>query len=64
MTTDKDLEQRQRDKDNEMASMQFKSVRIEFYPEDIEKMKSMSHDEQMDYVIKLRQENRYIEVEE
>lgn len=64
MTTDKDLEQRQRDKDNEMASMQFKSVRIEFYPEDVEKMKTMSHDEKMEYVMKLRQENRYVEVDE
>ncbi len=64
MTTDKDIEQQQKNKDDEMSGMQFKIVKIEFYPEDVEKMKNMTHKEKMDYIKKLRQENRYIEVKE
>ena len=56
--------QKAKEYDAEMSGMKFESKKIEFYPEDIEKMKSMSHDEQMEYVMKLRQENRYIEVDE
>lgn len=44
---------------DEMGNMQFKATKIEFYPEDIEKMKSMSDEEMIDYAIKLRQEKRY-----
>lgn len=46
----------------EMATMSFKIQKIKFYPEDIAKMENMSHDEKMDFVCKLRQENRYIVV--
>ena len=66
MTADKDIEQKQKAKeyDEEMSGMQFKSVKIQFYPEDIEKMEMMPHKEKMAYLKKLRQENRYVEVEE
>lgn len=64
MTDEKNIEQLQLDKDNEMSGMEFKFVKIQFYPEDEEKMKTMPHKEKMAYVKKLRQENRYIEVEE
>jgi hypothetical protein len=45
----------------EMATMKFEMKKIEFYPEDLEKMKTMSHKEKMEYVKKLRQEKRYID---
>ena len=51
-------------KDEEMATMQFKIKKIEFFPEDIKKMEQMSHKERMEFVKRLRQEKRYIEVEE
>ena len=51
-------------KDEEMATMQFKIKKIEFFPEDIKKMEQMSHKERMEFVKRLRQEKRYIEVKE
>jgi len=48
----------------EMANMKFELKKIEFYPEDLEKMKKMSHKEKMEYVKKLRQEKRYIDKSE
>ena len=56
--------QKAKEYDAEMSGMKFESKKIEFYPEDVEKMKTMSHDEKMEYVMKLRQENRYVEVDE
>ena len=56
--------QKAKEYDEEMSGTQFKSVKIQFYPEDIEKMKTMSHKEKMAYLKKLRQENRYVEVNE
>lgn len=47
-------------KDNdEMETMEFKAEKIQFFPDDVEKMKSMSVDAQIDYAIKLREEGRY-----
>lgn len=61
---DKSIEQRQQDKDDEMSEMKFQSIEIQFYPEDEEKMKTMSHKEKMEFVKRLRQENRYVEVDD
>jgi hypothetical protein len=58
------IEFHQKEKDEEMATMQFEIKRIEFYPEDLKKMETMPHKEKMEYVKKLRQEKRYIEVKE
>jgi len=49
---------------SEMSGMVFQVKKIKFYPEDEEKMKTMGHEEKMAYVIKLRQEHRYVEVED
>lgn len=57
-----DFEKIQKNKDDEMANMQFAIKRIEFYPEDLKKMESMPHEEKMEYVKKLRQEKKYIEI--
>ncbi len=51
-------------KDEEMATMQFKCEKIEFFPEDMRKAENMSREEKMDFFKKLREEHRYIEVKE
>lgn len=48
----------------EMSGMRFKWVKIKFYPEDEAKMATMDHQEKMAYVKKLRQEHRYVEVDD
>ena len=35
--------------------------KIHFYDEDVKKMKSMTHEEKLDYIIKLKDAKRYIE---
>ena len=57
-------ETRQRDRDAEMSGMNFQSVKIRFYPEDEAKMAAMDHKEKMEYAMWLRQENRYVEVDD
>lgn len=42
-----------------METMEFKTQKIQFFPDDVEKMKSMSVDAQIDYAMKLREEGRY-----
>ncbi|MBR3929688.1 MAG: hypothetical protein IKJ65_11880 [Clostridia bacterium] len=55
---------KQRDRDEEMSAMRFRFVKIQFYPEDLKKMETMEHEEKMEYVMRLRKENRYVEVED
>ena len=55
-------EAKARDYDEEMSGMRFRPIKIQFYPEDLAKMETMEHKEKMDYLIWLRQENRYVEV--
>ena len=50
-------------KDEEMATMKFERKKIAFYPEDIEKMEKMSREEKMEYVKKLREDGKYINLE-
>lgn len=57
-------EVKQRDRDEEMSGMRFRFVKIQFYPEDLAKMETMDHEEKMDYVRWLRQENRYVEIDD
>ena len=52
------------DRDEEMSGMRFRPVTIAFYPEDLAKAETMEHDEKMDFFKWLRQEGRYVEVEE
>lgn len=47
------------EKFDDMAAMEFKTEKIQFYPEDLEKAKNMTMEEQTDFFIKLREENRY-----
>ena len=49
---------------DDMANMKFKTQKIEFYPEDLEKAKNMTMEEQTDFFIKLREENRYKVIKE
>ena len=44
---------------NEMSNLEFTCNKIQFFPEDEEKMKNMSFDEKMEYIDKLRDEGRY-----
>lgn len=44
---------------DDMGTMEFKTQKIKFYPEDIEKMKSMSVEEKINYAIKLREQGKY-----
>ena len=55
---------KQYDRYEEMSNMVFRTQKIQFYPEDLEKAETMEHDEKMDFIIRLRQEGRYIEVDE
>lgn len=59
-----DINKKSKEKDEEMATMKFVAKKIAFYPDDIKKMESMPHKEKMEYVKKLRQEHRYIDLED
>ncbi len=59
-----DEETKARDHYEEMSGMVFKAKKIQFYPEDLAKAETMSHDEKIDFFKRLRQENRYVEVDE
>jgi len=61
---DNNIEVKQKEKDEETATMKFEIKRIEFYQEDLKKMETMPHKEKMEYVKKLRQEKKYIELSE
>ncbi len=41
-------------------NLEFKAIKIEFYPEDIEKMKGMSLAEENSYKLQLKLQGRYI----
>ncbi len=56
-------ENKQKDLYEEMSGLLFQWANIRFYPEDLEKMVDMEHDERMAFVTKLRQENRYIDLD-
>lgn len=45
--------------EDDMANIEFKTEKIQFYPEDLEKAKNMTMEEQTDFFIKLREEERY-----
>lgn len=49
---------------NETENLKFKKVRIKYYPEDEEKMKSMSTEERIEYKSKLKAENKYINLDD
>lgn len=61
--TDKEFDKNLNPED-EMGNMKFKREKIQFFPEDLKKMESMSDDEMIDFAIKLREENRYTVVYE
>ncbi len=58
-----DIIRHSKEKDAEMATMKFEVKRIQFYPEDLAKMETMSHKEKLDYAKKLKQQHRYIELD-
>ncbi len=54
----------QNDKDDKQYSnndnLEFKAIQIEFYPEDVEKMKTMTQSEANAYKLKLKIQGKYI----
>lgn len=52
-------EQLRNDYPSDCDNLEFKIQKIEFFPQDIEKMKSMNIDEQIEYKRKLKAEQRY-----
>lgn len=50
--------------ESEFSGMKFKMQKIKFYPEDMAKMEKMPQKEKMQYVQWLRQNNRYIVVDD
>ena len=58
------LQERSKLKDEEMATMKFEVKRFKLYPEDKEKLERMSsHEEKMEFMKRIRQEERYIELD-
>lgn len=49
---------------SEVENLNFKKVRIQYYPEDIERMKSMDIEERIQYKLMLKEQNRYIELDD
>lgn len=45
---------------SDMANLEFKYKKLEFYPEDVEKMKDMSVQEKIKFVRQLKKEKRFI----
>lgn len=50
--------------DNNNDNLQFKRVKIAFYPEDVEKMKGMTTEERIRFKQELKDKNRYTIAEE
>ena len=50
--------------EDDMGTVKVKKQKVQFYPEDLAKLETMSQDEQIDFAIKLRQEGRYIIINE
>lgn len=48
----------------ETNNLEFKTRRVEFFPEDVEKMKNMTLEEQNDFMLKLKIARRYTVVED
>ena len=48
---------------DDMCGVKFKNKKIAFYPEDIEKSKTMSDKEKINFFINLRRQKRYINLE-
>ena len=57
------LQERSIMKDEEMANMKFEIKRFELYPEDKVKLESMSHEEKIEFMKRIRQEKRYIPID-
>lgn len=45
--------------DSTLENLEFRALKVKFYEEDIEKMKSMSLEERIEYKRKLKSEHRY-----
>lgn len=45
--------------ESEMSNIKFKTYKVDFFPEDVEKMKKMSLDEQIDYMTYLKKNKKY-----
>ncbi len=66
LTQDKfeSVENHQKRLDSEIAHFEYKVRKIEYFPEDVEKMKTMTHEEKNDYICMLKREGKYTYVEE
>lgn len=50
--------------EDDMGNVNMKWQKVQFYPEDIEKLKKMSPDKQIEYAIMLRKQKRYKVIKE
>ena len=49
---------------HETSNLEFKRIRIQFYPEDVAKMENMTLEEKIRFKQKLKAENRYISLDD
>lgn len=50
--------------ENKLDNLKFKQKKIQFAPDDVEKMESMTREERMDYMKYLKENGLYITIEE
>ena len=58
------IETRRKRLDSEIAYFEYNVRKIQYFPEDIEKMKKMSDDERREYMRMLKREDRYTYAED
>lgn len=59
-----DEETKAKNRYEEMSNMRFRAIKIQFYPEDLARAETMEYEEKIAFFQRLRQENRYVEVED
>jgi transcriptional regulator of NAD metabolism len=64
MSLENEKEQHQKQVNEEFATMKFKAVKIQLFPEDETKLKTMSREEKTEFMQKIREEHRYTVVKD
>ena len=59
MNIENEQERHQKQVNEEFATMKFKAVKIQLFPEDEAKLKTMSREEKTEFMQKIREEHRY-----
>ncbi|GEM_PF-2166693 len=50
--------------ESETKNLEFKTYKVQFYPDDIEKMKKMNEEESLKYMAYLKKNNRYTTIKD